>query len=138
RHLFIYSQPIGSLTFYLLFYFSSSLLLFFLMIRRPPRSTLFPYTTLFRSMLGAVAIVVMLRAPKGIWGLIVDKLDWQIFPLQRRVVFSPQPQDKEGDMKVAGQKKTAIAIAIPPPMMQPHTLSGAGQPHATRHTPPPP
>src|ERR1044071_6610978 len=26
---------------------------FFLMIRRPPRSTLFPYTTLFRSVLGA-------------------------------------------------------------------------------------
>src|SRR5687767_15634521 len=33
--------------------FSSALLifLFFLMIRRPPRSTLFPYTTLFRSVL---------------------------------------------------------------------------------------
>src|SRR3712207_8359322 len=28
--------------------------IFFLMIRRPPRSTLFPYTTLFRSILGAV------------------------------------------------------------------------------------
>src|SRR2546427_6767159 len=28
-----------------------SLLFFFLMIRRPPRSTLFPYTTLFRSAL---------------------------------------------------------------------------------------
>src|SRR5690348_18381514 len=28
---------------------SSTLLFFFLMIRRPPRSTLFPYTTLFRS-----------------------------------------------------------------------------------------
>src|ERR1019366_10142435 len=28
---------------------SSSVLHFFLMIRRPPRSTLFPYTTLFRS-----------------------------------------------------------------------------------------
>src|ERR1039457_2490817 len=27
-------------------------LFFFLMIRRPPRSTLFPYTTLFRSPLG--------------------------------------------------------------------------------------
>src|SRR3712207_8042688 len=27
------------------------MLFFFLMIRRPPRSTLFPYTTLFRSML---------------------------------------------------------------------------------------
>src|SRR5258708_26731139 len=28
---------------------------FFLMIRRPPRSTLFPYTTLFRSQLSAIA-----------------------------------------------------------------------------------
>src|SRR5437764_4839127 len=28
------------------------MLFFFLMIRRPPRSTLFPYTTLFRSILG--------------------------------------------------------------------------------------
>src|SRR2546430_17731965 len=28
---------------------SSSYFFFFLMIRRPPRSTLFPYTTLFRS-----------------------------------------------------------------------------------------
>src|SRR5688572_33326344 len=28
---------------------ASFLLFFFLMIRRPPRSTLFPYTTLFRS-----------------------------------------------------------------------------------------
>src|SRR2546430_10310357 len=36
-----------------LYYYSDSILLFsiffFLMIRRPPRSTLFPYTTLFRS-----------------------------------------------------------------------------------------
>src|SRR5258707_7821601 len=29
---------------------------FFLMIRRPPRSTLFPYTTLFRSRTGACAV----------------------------------------------------------------------------------
>src|SRR5258707_13448652 len=29
---------------------SNSLCFFFLMIRRPPRSTLFPYTTLFRSL----------------------------------------------------------------------------------------
>src|SRR3712207_8731087 len=31
---------------------------FFLMIRRPPRSTLFPYTTLFRSVLGSLGIEV--------------------------------------------------------------------------------
>src|ERR1039457_1303166 len=30
----------------------SRLFIFFLMIRRPPRSTLFPYTTLFRSVWG--------------------------------------------------------------------------------------
>src|SRR3712207_9519656 len=30
---------------------------FFLMIRRPPRSTLFPYTTLFRSLQPAPAVV---------------------------------------------------------------------------------
>src|SRR3972149_10235251 len=33
----------------LLFCTSSLMFFFFLMIRRPPRSTLFPYTTLFRS-----------------------------------------------------------------------------------------
>src|SRR5437588_5300184 len=34
---------------------SSCSFFFFLMIRRPPRSTLFPYTTLFRSLLGLSA-----------------------------------------------------------------------------------
>src|SRR2546430_13294300 len=43
-----------------------SLFFFFLMIRRPPRSTLFPYTTLFRSQsIGAVAIDP--QASKTIW-----------------------------------------------------------------------
>src|SRR2546430_10825072 len=32
------------------------LIFFFLMIRRPPRSTLFPYTTLFRSMAPSFAV----------------------------------------------------------------------------------
>jgi branched-chain amino acid transport system permease protein len=43
--------------------------------------------TLYLLMLGAVAIVVMLKAPKGIWGLIADRFDWQIFPLHRRIVM---------------------------------------------------
>src|SRR5882672_11731031 len=34
---------------------------FFLMIRRPPRSTLFPYTTLFRSAIGTVTFAA------GMW-----------------------------------------------------------------------
>src|SRR5712672_357608 len=40
-----------TLFFCVLFFF----FFFFLMIRRPPRSTLFPYTTLFRSLLDALA-----------------------------------------------------------------------------------
>src|SRR5690554_8190478 len=40
-----------TIIFYTLFHFSI-FFFFFLMIRRPPRSTLFPYTTLFRSELG--------------------------------------------------------------------------------------
>src|SRR6266568_7140508 len=45
---------------------------FFLMIRRPPRSTLFPYTTLFRSMLDAFLshmwAVTVTGAPK-LWAM---------------------------------------------------------------------
>src|SRR3712207_8076934 len=36
-------------------------LLFFLMIRRPPRSTLFPYTTLFRSLTLQVVAAVLIE-----------------------------------------------------------------------------
>src|ERR1041385_2037612 len=39
------------------------LLLFFLMIRRPPRSTLFPYTTLFRSVTASVLRSAFSPAP---------------------------------------------------------------------------
>src|SRR2546430_17030989 len=38
---------------------------FFLMIRRPPRSTLFPYTTLFRSPRRAPARAAPRRRPSG-------------------------------------------------------------------------
>src|SRR5258708_18482498 len=38
------------------FMMSDHLFFFFLMIRRPPRSTLFPYTTLFRSPSGLASV----------------------------------------------------------------------------------
>src|SRR3712207_7168009 len=40
--------------------FQQRLFFFFLMIRRPPRSTLFPYTTLFRSERGSPDVVAWL------------------------------------------------------------------------------
>src|SRR5205809_6538087 len=43
--LYIFVSLFSFLLYYLHFFF----FFFFLMIRRPPRSTLFPYTTLFRS-----------------------------------------------------------------------------------------
>src|SRR5467141_4720707 len=52
--------------------FSSFIFFFFLMIRRPPRSTLFPYTTLFRSApapgswLAAVALAGPSRTPAAV------------------------------------------------------------------------
>jgi branched-chain amino acid transport system permease protein len=36
-------------------------------------------------MLGAVAIIVMLVAPKGLWGVVADRFGWQLFPLARRL-----------------------------------------------------
>ncbi len=41
--------------------------------------------SLYLLMLGAVAIVIMLKAPKGLWGLVADRGGLQIFPLRRRV-----------------------------------------------------
>src|SRR5438309_8632490 len=48
----------------MLVYLLLLLLLFFLMTRRPPRSTLFPYTTLFRSM-GERRVYGPTRAARG-------------------------------------------------------------------------
>src|SRR6266516_5942641 len=44
----------------------TNLFFFFLMIRRPPRSTLFPYTTLFRSQLDARGLDHVLQAPEEV------------------------------------------------------------------------
>src|SRR3712207_221686 len=43
---------------------SSCIFVFFLMIRRPPRSTLFPYTTLFRSVVPVGAVTVGLAGER--------------------------------------------------------------------------
>jgi branched-chain amino acid transport system permease protein len=44
--------------------------------------------TIYLIMLGAVAIVVMLKAPKGLWGLVVERFGFQLFSLERRVVLA--------------------------------------------------
>ena len=63
------------------------------------RQTLADLGSLYLLMLGAVAIVVMLWAPKGLWGLIAERFGWQVLPLQRRVVL-----DDRGAGAAAGQE----------------------------------
>jgi len=50
------------------------------------RQQLADYGSFYLLMLGAIAIAVMLMAPKGLWGLIADRFGWQLLPLERRVV----------------------------------------------------
>jgi branched-chain amino acid transport system permease protein len=49
------------------------------------RETLADLGTVYLIVLGLVAIVVMLKAPKGVWGLIRSRYDLQLFPLGYRV-----------------------------------------------------
>jgi branched-chain amino acid transport system permease protein len=51
------------------------------------RQTLADLGAIYLLILGVVAIAVMLWAPKGLWGLIADRLGWQVFPLQRRLML---------------------------------------------------
>jgi branched-chain amino acid transport system permease protein len=52
------------------------------------RQTLSDLGSLYLLLLGAVAIVTMLAAPKGLWGLFVEATGWQLFPLERKVIRS--------------------------------------------------
>lgn len=49
------------------------------------REVLADYGTIYLMVLGFVAIVVMLKAPKGVLGLIRDRYDFELFPLSYRV-----------------------------------------------------
>jgi branched-chain amino acid transport system permease protein len=52
------------------------------------RQTLSDLGSLYLLIMGAVAIIVMLWAPKGLWGLIAERYGWQVLPLQRHLVAS--------------------------------------------------
>ena len=41
--------------------------------------------------LGVIAIVVMIFAPRGLWGLVADRTGLALFPVQRRLIFSKEP-----------------------------------------------
>ena len=51
------------------------------------REFLADYGAWYLIVLGAVAIVVMVWAPEGLWGLVAARFDLRFFPVQRRVRF---------------------------------------------------
>lgn len=55
------------------------------------RQTLADLGSLYLLIMGAVAIIVMLWAPKGLWGLVAERFGWQALPLQRRLVLEKKP-----------------------------------------------
>ncbi|WP_275786569.1 branched-chain amino acid ABC transporter permease [Pararhizobium gei] len=56
--------------------------LFFLL-----RETLADFGTTYLLVLGALAIVIMLKAPRGIWGMVSERTGVSLVPIRRRVVF---------------------------------------------------
>ena len=55
-------------------------LLFFLL-----RHALADYGAWYMILLGALAVVAMMRYPQGLWGLVAERYDLNFFPVQRRV-----------------------------------------------------
>jgi len=52
------------------------------------RQALADLGSLYLLMMGAVAIITMLLAPKGLWGFAAERFGWQALPLQRRLVIA--------------------------------------------------
>ena len=59
--------------------------LIFFLLREP----LAQFGTWYLILLGLVAVVIMLKAPQGIWGLVAERWDLRFFPVQRRLRFEP-------------------------------------------------
>src|SRR5256885_16383445 len=72
------------------------LFFFFLMIRRPPRSTLFPYTTLFRS---------PLPTPDKDWALFLD-IDGTLLELAPTPSAVLVPPELPGLLQALGDRKS--------------------------------
>ncbi len=53
------------------------------------RELLADYGTIYLMLMGAIAIAVMLKAPAGIWGLVIQRYNLQLFPVARRLTLAP-------------------------------------------------
>src|SRR3712207_9174146 len=82
----------------------SFFLFFFLMIRRPPRSTLFPYTTLFRSLgyAGIFALILLVLATAAVVGFSRELTD------QQDTLLTQEAKDLESNL-LDGDRREVLA-----------------------------
>lgn len=56
----------------------------------PLRETLADLGSIYLMILGLVVIVIMLKAPRGIWGFVRDRFGLELFPIRRRVAIGKE------------------------------------------------
>src|SRR5688572_31055520 len=84
--------------FFISLFFCIFFFFFFLMIRRPPRSTLFPYTTLFRSQ------------PAGLTAAPRDRLEQDAERLDRAALASDDPADRKSTRLNSSHSQISYAV----------------------------
>src|SRR5208283_5945849 len=89
------------------FYFYFSFLFFFLMIRRPPRSTLFPYTTLFRSRWRALS-GESLRETRTRCAAdhLAERRGWQVIAVGHRLWSAGRPRMATPNPSLVGKSRS--------------------------------
>lgn len=55
------------------------------------RELLADYGAWYMILLGTLAVLVMMRYPQGLWGLVAERWDLRFFPVQRRVRLDGRP-----------------------------------------------
>src|SRR2546430_12836637 len=87
------------------------LIYFFLMIRRPPRSTLLPYTTLFRST-GPDYPQPAGRATAGREAALRSELDENFRPILVRSVIAPSNRSEEHTSELQSQSNLVCRLLL--------------------------
>src|SRR2546428_12802663 len=122
------------------------------MIRRPPRSTLFPYTTLFRSK-GAIAVIVALAAAGAYWRFVhltpaqvgeritkvaVGLADRAVALFDRAAALVARPAAPSGRRAAPPPRTARPAPQRPAPTPQPAPITQPAPPPPPPPTPSPP
>ena len=74
------------------------------------QSYLADFGTWYLILLGALAIVVMLFAPRGIWGFIAERYDLALFPVRRRLL-TEEVEGAGGRKRLIASRTAALVLA---------------------------